>query len=328
MAFCDKGLWSWGHVIYDYKGYINNIKKLGLDSVIIWNDIVPLNAVEVISYAHSKDVKVIWGFAWGWVDKCGDNIKDIGEKTIEKIQRSVLKEFTDDYKDICPDGIYFQSFTELGNDSIGGRCIASVVTDFVNDIAGKIYEIVPDIEIMFGIHYTSVKNHLDEIARVDKRISIIWEDCGSFPYHYDPEYIENFDDTVKFTKTALALRGQDEKCGFIIKGMTTLDWSKFQYHTSAYKIGCAESDFIKTRQSEKNKKWETLTKGWIENLEYARKIIEVIADAQNEASVFALVEDGMFENEIKLPSALFTELLNDPDRCTEDIVSAAGKYIN
>ena len=327
MAFCDKGLWSWGHVIYDYKGYINNIKNLGLNSVIVWNDIVPLNAAEVISYAHSKGVKVIWGFAWGWVDKCGDNIKDIGEKAIEKIQQSVLKEFTEDYNGICPDGIYFQSFTELGSDSIGGRCIASVVTDFVNDTAQKIYRIAPDAEIMFGIHYTSVKNHLDEIARVDKRIRIIWEDCGSFPYHYDPGYIEDFDDTVKFTKTALTLRGQGENCGFIIKGMTTLDWSSFRYHTSAYAIGGADSDFIKTRQAEKNQKWEILTKGWLKNFEYVRKIIEIIANSKNGVSVFALVEDGMFENEIKLPPALFAELLNDPDRRAEDIVPAAEKYI-
>lgn len=328
MAFSDKGLWSWGHVIYDYKGYINNIKRLGLDSVIIWNDIVPINAAEIISYAHSKDVKVIWGFAWGWVDKCGDNINDIGEEVIEKIQTGVLKEFTEDYKDICPDGIYFQSFTEMGRDSIGGKCIASVVTDFVNDTAHKIFEISPDVEIMFGIHYTSVKNHLDEIARVDKRIRIIWEDCGAFPYHYNPENIEGFDDTVKFTETALKLRGQDEKCGFIIKGMTTLDWSKFQYHTSAYTIGGADRDFIKARQAEKNSKWETLTKGWIKNLEYARRIIEIISNSKNGVSVFALVEDGMFENEIKLPPALLSEILNCPNRSCEDIISQAGKHIN
>ena len=47
------GIWPWGHVIYDYRGFLDNMKRLGMNSVIIWNDIVPLNSEDVLDYAHS-----------------------------------------------------------------------------------------------------------------------------------------------------------------------------------------------------------------------------------------------------------------------------------
>ena len=75
-----------------------------------------------------------------------------------------------------------------------------MVVDMVNEVAGQIWEITPDLRIIFGLHATSVRNRLDEIARVDPRMEILWEDCGEFPYSYNSyvrdegQYEENHGD--------------------------------------------------------------------------------------------------------------------------------------
>ncbi len=38
------GIWTWGHVIYDYRSFIDNMVMLKLNTVTIWNDFLPKNA--------------------------------------------------------------------------------------------------------------------------------------------------------------------------------------------------------------------------------------------------------------------------------------------
>ena len=42
--------------------------RQGLNQVILWNDFAPLNAEEIVEYAHSFGIEVIWGFALGWTE--------------------------------------------------------------------------------------------------------------------------------------------------------------------------------------------------------------------------------------------------------------------
>ena len=313
------GLWSWGHVIYDYKRFFNNMKKLGMNSVIVWNDIVPINASKVLEYAHSLGIKLIWGFSWGWVDGCGTRVKCIDNEATEKISDSVVEEFVKDYKAISPDGIYFQSFTELGNDEIDGVCIAESVTDFVNRTAARIFEITPEIEILFGLHATSVNNHLDFIKRTDPRIRIVWEDCGAFPYAYDPLCVDGYRETEDFVAKALKLRGENEKCGFIIKGMTTLDWSCFEYHKEPYAIGGKDEAFIANRLNELKPKWEKVSDGWRKNYSFCRESLRQIISQKPDAYIYGLIEDGMFEAEIPGPAKALSAMIKNPEITDEDI---------
>lgn len=306
------GIWTWGHVIYDYKGFFDNMKKLGMNSIVIWNDIAPINAVEVLEYAHSLGIKVVWGFAWGWVDGCGDNIKCIDRETTDKISDGVIETFKNEYADISPDGIYFQSFTELGDDKVNGICVAEAVTDLVNKTAERIFEINPDIEILFGLHATAVKNNLAQIKKTDKRLRIIWEDCGAFPFAYDPSDVDNFEITKEFVREVLLLRGEKEKCGFIIKGMTTLDWSKFEYHSEPYFIGEKSEDFIVNRLNELKPKWDKIADSWEKNYSYYNEIIKMIKSLKSDAYIYGLIEDGMFEAEIpKAAQMLSAGVLNE-----------------
>ncbi len=58
----NRGIWTWGYVVYDYRGFLDNMARLKMNFLILWNDCPPLNAREVVDYAHSRGVKVIFGF--------------------------------------------------------------------------------------------------------------------------------------------------------------------------------------------------------------------------------------------------------------------------
>lgn len=105
----ETGIWTWGHVIYDYRGFFRNMKSLGMNKITIWNDFAPLNAREIIDEAHRNGIKVVWGFAWGWDTDCRSIAAGLGEERLREIKGSVLNVFCGQYRDIAADGIYFQS---------------------------------------------------------------------------------------------------------------------------------------------------------------------------------------------------------------------------
>lgn len=305
-----RGIWTWGHVIYDYRGFFRNMQKLGFNRITIWNDFAPVNAREIIDEAHICGIKVIWGFSWGWKAGCGESVRDISPVKLKKIRNEVIKEFDSQYKDIAGDGIYFQSFTELGDDSIGGINIAEAVVELVNSTSEELWKKNPELSIEFGLHATSVKNNLDVIAGTDKRVRIIWEDLGSFPFSYDSSLSEGFSETLALTEKVINLRGAEERCGFIIKGMTQLDWSGFTYATEPLTIGESSKEFIFERQKEKDPVWEKSLAGWKKNLPLAEQIFNIFLTSGKDTVVQALIEDGMFENEIKEPAVIFSNLCN------------------
>lgn len=306
----ETGIWTWGHVIYDYKSFFENMKKLGMNKITIWNDFAPLNSKSIIDEAHRNGIKVVWGFAWGWDTDCRSIAAELDENKLNSIGKSVISVFNEQYRDIAADGIYFQSFTELDKRSAGSKSIAEFAVELVNSTANELLKIAPDLNIEFGLHATSVKDDLDIIARTDRRVGIIWEDLGAFPFAYDPFDVKDYDETYALAERVINLRGDNERCGFITKGMTKLDWSAFVHATEPLVIGVSSREFIEKRQLEKNTLWDKLTVGWRQNLSYAEKMFDLFKSSNNVISVQALIEDGMFENEIKEPAYFFSKLCN------------------
>ena len=325
-AIKTRALWTWGHVIYDYRNYLSNMARLRLNEVVIWNDRMPINAKDVVDYAHSLGIKVIWGFSWGWGTLCEKILNDYNEQNLLKIKDIVFDTFENECADTGCDGIYFQSFTELVIDYIKGRYVADMVTELVNCIAGALLEKYPALHIQFGLHATSVKNHLEFLKNVDKRVHIVWEDCGSFPYDYWPENVENFEETYAFNNKLLTLRGEDEKFGAVLKGMLKLDWTRFEHFNDSYVLGERTNTFMEERLMKKNKVWKYIQGDWLNNTEYARKIISQIAEKTDDCIIEALVEDAMFEKQIAFPVAVFAELLWNPEKSSNEIISTVSKY--
>ena len=324
-AIAHRALWTWGHVIYDYRKYFENMAKLRLNEVVIWNDIIPLNAKDVVDYAHSLGINVIWGFAWGWGVKCDKILETFDDAGRAALKESVLNTFKKDYMNSGCDGIYFQSFTELAVDNIGGVLIADLVTDLVNEISGELLALCPDLHIQFGLHASSVKTHLDIIAKVDKRVHIVWEDCGSFPYNYWVDKVSDFNETLDLTETLVKLRGNEEKFGAVFKGMAKLDWNIFEHFESSYILGEKTSQYISARRREKAPLWKSLQGSWLKYADLARRTVLTISKG-NDPIVEALVEDGAFEEKIFLPVALYAEMLWNPETDTDTLLEQVAQY--
>ena len=309
----ERGLWTWGHVIYDYRGYIDHMMKLKMNSLIIWNDFAPVNARDIVSYAHSRNVRVIWGFSWLWDTHC--DRADL--KHLDGYAEKIFSKYESEYADIGVDGIYFQTFTELKDECIGGILIAKAAADFVNETAARFYEKYPTLEIQFGLHATSVKNRLAFIKTVDPRIRIVWEDCGAFPFSYDPNDVSDFDETKAFIGSIIRLRGNNDRFGVVTKGLVKLDWTKFEYAKGAYCPGISSEYMKRNRTERKRKIWRYIQAGWLRHSDKSYEMVQEMCRIKSgELSIYALVEDGMFEENVMYPVALYSEMLWD---CEQDV---------
>ena len=317
----ERGLWTWGHVIYDYRGYLSNMMRLKMNRVVIWNDHAPTNAREIVEYAHSVGIKVVWGFSWLWDTDCAKfNLNDIDRYSEEIFQKYELE-----YAHLGGDGIYFQTFTELHTDSIGGVNIAEAATGFVNRTSALFFEKYPELEIQFGLHATSVKGSLDKIAATDERIRIVWEDCGAFPFSYIPNDVKDFDKTMAFVTDIANLRGAVDRFGVVTKGLVKLDWSEFEHPLGAQMIGVSSAALKKNRIDRKRKIWRYIQASWLANADKALLAVQKMCRLKGgELSVLALVEDGMFEESITFPVALYSEMLWNADGEIKDMIKAVA----
>ena len=310
-AIAHRGLWTWGLAIYDWRGYLENMARLRLNEVIIWNDFAPLNGREIVEYAHDLGIGVIWGYAWGWDTTMRLDVSD-------EAAAGIIEKYGREYAPLGGDGIYFQSFTETGSETLDGRLIAEAVVEFVNRIAGRLLQRHPGLRLQFGLHADSVKNRLRYIAQVDPRVEIVWENCGDFPYHSLPDRVSDPEGTRAFTEKLLALR-PDAAAGAVFKSMTQLDWGRFQHQTGPAMLGCGGEAEIRARLPEAREVWRYVTGEWLHHGEKCPEIARLFAGRENTA-LYNLVEDGLFEREIPLPAALFAECLWDPSRAWADIL--------
>jgi len=325
-AVKNRGIWTWGHVIYDWRGFIDNMVKLKLNTIIVWNDHVPLNAKDMVDYAHSCNVKVIWGYSWFWDTNCGA----VDLSALDAGIGEIVAKYETEYAPLGGDGLYFQSFTETSKETIGGRLIAEVVTEFVNKTSARLFEKFPALELQFGLHAMSVSERLSYIKNTDPRIRIVWEDCGAFPFSYIPQDVGRYDETKEFIGRILHLRGDAERFGAVTKGLVKLDWNAFTHLEGPMCIGEGSDWFKAGRIARKHKIWKYIQAYWLTNADKACDMIRYMAaETGGDLYIAPLIEDGMFEREIMYPAALCAEFLWDGESCCSDIVSrtALREYV-
>lgn len=312
----NRGIWTWGHVIYDYKNFIDNMVKLKLNTVTIWNDHAPVNGKEIVEYAHEAGIKVIWGYSWLW-DTAFDHIDF---QHVNDCITDILRQYEREYLPLGGDGIYFQSFTELDREYIGDVLIAQAVTEFVNCAADAFFVKYPDLELQFGLHANSVKQKLEYISKVDSRVRIVWENCGDFPFWYIPLKNSCFRDTMKFVKEITDLRGSDERFGAVTKGLTKLDWASFEHLDGPVFVGVSSKRMKANRILRKKPIWKYVESVWFTHAGDAKQVVQFMAEAkQGKLYLSALVEDGMFEENIMFPVALYSEILWNPNEELEHL---------
>ena len=165
-----RAIWTWGHMIYDYRSFFDNMARMRLNEAVIWNDYCPLNAPDVVDYAHKLGIKIVWGYTWGWdqSSKLEKTVAESDDAMLARIKAQAIAVYEKQYAGLG-DGIYFQSFTEIQKSSVNGKDVATQVVRLVNETAGELLSRYPDLHIQFGLHATSVKTRTETIAKVDPR---------------------------------------------------------------------------------------------------------------------------------------------------------------
>lgn len=295
--FAERGIWTWGHCIYDHRHFAENMARLGLNAITIWNDYAPVNLKEVTSCFHSFGIKVYFGYSWGW----DEEIAIGSEQALEYWKEKALSVFEKEYADAGGDGIYFQSFTETDAEEIDGVSIAEAVTKWVNSVSDAMLQCWPGLDIRFGLHATSVKNQMQAIAGVDSRVSIHWEDCGAFPYAYLSRDTDGSTEMLRFTDAMASLR-PGGRYGAVLKGQVCLDWSMFENQKGPFILGCDSREKIAARLPAVRQQWHDVQRYWLKNLGQFRKTLKHLAGAD----VYALVEDGLLEEACWYPTVLYS----------------------
>ncbi len=312
-SISERGLWTWGHVIYDYKKYFDHMALCKLNTVTIWNDFTPLNAKEVYEYAHSRGIRVIWGLSLNWDEK--ESITD--GRSIDRWADIALEKCRKLYGEKIADGIYVQTFTETRDDNIDGASIAENAVKWINSIYERVAAEIPEIDFRFGLHATSVMGRLEAIEKVHPDVRIIWEDGGQFPYNYVPETdIPGFADAMQTTRQIAYLRGA-QNVGATLKGLCCLDWLTFKHMNAPMNIGCADRAQMDALMAEKMRIWRYVQSFWLVNAEAFRKVAaEFKAATGGVCHLCALVEDSLFDVKLWYPAALCAEIMWN---CNADI---------
>ena len=318
-----RSLFLWGHTINDYHDYIKNAARMRINQLVLWNLYCPINADEVVEFAHEYGIEILWGYSWGWQDsKVHQENPDLD---LDKLKDIIVAEFNDCYAGIKGDGIYFQSFTETVAERIAnGRLIADVVVDLVNRTTAALLEERPEMHIQFGLHATSVKERLEYIAKVDPRVEIVWEDCGAFPFNYAVDDKGDFEGTWELIHKILNLR-ENGRTGLYYKGQVVMDWRPgiFAQQSGPYILGRNSEEIIQHDRELHTPMWRYLQSEWMEfgykAYEMTRRIVETSKGNVNIGMA------GTLSGGIWYPTALCAQMLWDCSRPYEEFVSMVQK---
>jgi hypothetical protein len=286
----------------------------------VWNSVAPLNLAEVAAYAHQRGIRLIAGFHWGW----GHQLDLTSASDRARIRELALETYRKEYAGQPIDGIYFQTLTEHANQEAGGRSIASWCCELVNDIAAELYAAAPDLSIQFGLHATSIRDHYTDLAALDPRIIITWEDAGALPFSYspDPAFKEGYEATLAYARQLAAFR-PGTPFALVPKGWMCLRWEdEFAAH-GPFLLGERNAEFLRDRLAARQPEWDARNLQWFRHFPLAARFYREIAAVNPAVIATGLVEDGLFDARIQPSVALLGETLWNPHRSDAELLAAA-----
>lgn len=324
-AVKERGIWTWGYVIYDYRRFIDNMARLKFNMLTMWNSEAPVNLTEICDYAHQRGIKVVAGFNWGWGYKKDISSTD-GRAFIKKL---ALDAYREEYMSAPLDGIYFQTETEHSTQEINGRSVAAWCCDMVNDISKEFYAINPKLSIQFGLHATSIRSHYTDLAGLDPRIVITWEDAGALPYSYgpNPNYQDGFESTLAYSKQLAAFR-PGSPFALVPKGWLSLRWNdEFAKHGPLL-LGERDPAYLRERLAARQGELNGINSGWFQHYPLAARFYREVSTINPNVWATALIEDVMFEARIQPSMALLGEMLWNPHQSDTELLARALRPYN
>ena len=266
-----RSLFTWGHVIDDYRLSFREFARARLNRVILWNEFPPVNAADVVREAHDWGLDVFWGFAWGWSTDC--SCADLS-RTAE-ISDAVFREWETVWGRLPGDGIYFQSFTEVWSETIGGKSVAECVVDLVNATARRIRAKRPGLPIVFGLHAASVKQRVEVIERTDRDVDILWENWGGLPIEPVERKMAAGRDLIVPTDAEPLVKRilkSERRVGLVWKALLQ-DWTCWAHQSGPYMLGCAGQRLAERDRRVVDGYRESFDSGWLRFGPLARDFI-------------------------------------------------------
>ena len=305
-----RSIFTWAHPIGNFQEYFKNAARLKFNRVYMWNEYPPINAKEVVDYAHSWGIEVFWGFSWGWSTRC--EITDISD--LKAISTPILKEWHDVWSRLPGDGIYFQSFTETIEKELNGKSIAECVTEMVNYVANEILTERPGLKIVFGLHALSVKEKVSVISKTDPRLLILWEDCGRFPFTH-----MTFPFTPEENKAFVRkLFAEKHAMGLVYKGQLMQNWGTFAHQSGPYIMGHNGKKMQMIDLEVTETSWKFYDAYWSENGKLAYDLAQVIH--QEGGKSIELNIAAQLNGPSHWPTAYVAELFWNSSRSYEEII--------
>ena len=145
-----------------------------------------------------------------------------------------------------------------------------------------------------------------------------------------PSKTDNFEQTKQLVDKIAILRGRDDNFGVVTKGFTKLDWGTFKHLEGELNIGVSSKKMKRNRTERKEKIWKYLQAYWLTNADKAYDMVKQLnAIKDGKLDITALVEDGMFEENIIFIVALYAEMLWDCDKALPEMINevALRSYI-
>ena len=309
-----RSIFTWAHPMDDHREYLRNMARLKLNRIYLWNDYPPLNADEVVEWAHSWGIEVFWGFPWGWDE--GAQLRQNAKSDLAAISDHVLADWRKNWRDLPGDGIYFQTFTETKAEQIGDETIAQRAVRLVNDVAARMFEEKPNQRIVFGLHATSVRNEMATIAKTDPRLEILWEDPPQFPYsiNFPPSMM---DEKKDFALVDEIIADTKHPVGIVWKSQLLQDWCYWRHQEGPYLLGVTSRRTYDDDKALHDRLWKNYTANWIEKAPVAYREAKRVHAVGPHVEMNSAVQ---FNGPIRFPTALMAELFFSTEEPLEAIM--------
>jgi len=321
-AVRQRGIWTWGYVIYDYRRFLDQMARLKMNMLTVWNSEAPLNLTELAHEAHRRGIQLIAGYGWGY----GHPFSLENDADRAAIKQMALEVYRKEYAGQPIDGIYFQTITEHTNQEVGGRTVADWCHEMVNEIAAELYAENPTLSIQFGLHATSIRAHYTDLAQLDPRMIITWEDAGDLPFSYWPK-ADEYEATLAYAKELAAFR-PGTPFALVPKGWMTLRWDDEWAKHGPFLLGEREPAYLRERLTARQREWDSINVEWYRLFPLAARFYREVLQINPHMLVTGLVEDALFEARIQPSVALFGEMLWNPYREDADLLARAMRAYN
>jgi len=313
-AIPHRGLWTWGYPITNHRRYLDQMMRLKLNTLTLWNDHVPLNIADILDEAHGRGIRVILGFHLGWGHKGSLDLSSAGDR--RRIRVAALETYRAQYAGLAHDGIYFQTLTEHGELMLAGRSTATWAARLMNETAAALWAEFGDVPIQLGLHATSIREHYGDLSELDRRIEVVWEDCAAqIPYSYYPGQEVPVTDTPEvslgYSRELAALR-PGQAFGIVAKGWTCIRWKDDFENHGPFLLGEQSGQRTRERLLLRQNEWDRINAHWLEHYPSAAWFYREMLKTNPALAVYGLVEDGMLEERVQPSVALFAETLWNP----------------